>query len=91
VLACRAYGAKDALDLHVVGQVRPGDVAAGGEHLPTVQVVLARPAHLTELVGALGAAAGLPRRLHGGQEEGNENADNRDDYQQLDEGKPSVS
>ena len=62
-----------------------------GEKDPNKYYAMVDTLFRQQIIGALGAASRLSRRLHGGQEEGNEDADNRDDHQQLDEGEPSVS
>jgi hypothetical protein len=43
-------------------------------------------ADLVEIVGALALAGGLAHRPDGGQEQGHQDADDRDDHQQLDQG-----
>ena len=45
-----------------------------------------RHPQLFEIIGALQAAGSLSRGLNGGQQEGDQNADDRDDNQQFDQG-----
>ncbi len=63
---------------HHVGADREG--AIGG------LVIGASQRELLEVVGALGAAGGLPRRLDRGQQQGDQHCDDRDYHQQLDQG-----
>jgi hypothetical protein len=46
-----------------------------------------RQSNLSEIIRTLRTAPGLARGLHGGQQECDQNADNRDHDQQLDQGK----
>ena len=48
-------------------------------------VVVQRQADLLQVVDALGAAGGLAGRLHGGQQQADQDPDDRDDHQQLDQ------
>jgi hypothetical protein len=48
-------------------------------------VLMDRQANLLEVVDALHPSGCLARRLDGGQEQGDQNADDGDDDQQLDE------
>ena len=48
-------------------------------------VVVQGQADLLEVVDALDAAGGLARRLHGGQQQRDQDRDDRDDDQQLDQ------
>ena len=64
-----------------------GRRVAGRQALAGVEVVVQRQADLLEIVAALRSPRGLARRLDGGQEQGDEHADDRDDHQQLDERK----
>jgi hypothetical protein len=42
-------------------------------------------AQLLEIVSALGASGRFPGRLYGGQEQGDQDGDDRDDHEQFDE------
>jgi hypothetical protein len=48
-------------------------------------VVVQREADLLDVVGALRAPRRLPRRLDGGQQQGDQDNDDRDHHQQLDQ------
>ena len=48
-------------------------------------------ADLAEVVAAYGGSAGLLRPDESGEQQAGEDRDNRDHYQQLDEGEPGVS
>ena len=47
-------------------------------------------ADLLQVVDALGAAGGLAGRLHGGQQQGDQDRDDGDDHQQLDQGEATA-
>jgi hypothetical protein len=49
-----------------------------------------RQAKLLEIVHALGAAGGLAGRLHGRQQQSNQDADNCNDHEKLDERKAGI-
>ncbi len=56
-------------------------------------VIVQSQRHLLEVIGALNAPRRLTGRLHGGEQERDENADDGDDHQKLDErksGKPKA-
>jgi hypothetical protein len=46
-------------------------------------VIVKRQSDLLQVVGALGSPGGFAGRLHRGKQQGDQNADNRDDDQQL--------
>ena len=48
-------------------------------------VVVQGQADLLQVVDALGAAGGLARRLHGGQEQADQDGDDGDHHQQFDQ------
>jgi hypothetical protein len=50
-----------------------------------------RDADLLQVVDALGTSGGFSRRLHGGQQKGDQNRDDGDHHQQFDQGEPSVN
>jgi hypothetical protein len=52
-------------------------------------VVLQREAHLTHLVAALRPTGRFTGRLHGRQQQGDQDANDRDHYQQLDQSEAS--
>src|SRR5262249_16070987 len=56
-----------------------------------VVVVVQGEADLFEVVGAAHAVGGLADLLHGGQEQANQDANNGDDDQQFNQGKPASS
>ena len=56
------------------------------QHADRRHVVVQGQADLLEVVDALDAPGRLARRLHGGQEQGDQHRDDRDDDQQLDQG-----
>ena len=58
---------------------------AGGKQSLTLVVVVQRQADLLQVVDALGPPGRLARRLHGGQEQGDQHGDDGDDDQQLDQ------
>ena len=63
-------------------------VAMAGRKLLVRVVVHVQPqAQLLEVVAALGPAGGFTGSLHRRQKQGDENADDRDDHQELDQGK----
>ena len=55
--------------------------------LPLILEVKHRQRQIVQIVRALGAAGRFPRRLDRRQQQGNQDADDRDDYQQFDERK----
>ncbi len=74
---------------------QPGAVAAvvgsGWECLLRVGVVVDAETDLLEVVGALTAAGRFARRLHGGQQQCDEDADDRNHHQQLDQSETAKS
>jgi hypothetical protein len=60
-------------------------------HAVDVHVIGHRQGDLLEVVGALGAAGGLARRLDGRQQEGDQDGDDGDHDQQLDQGEAAMS
>ena len=60
-------------------------MSAPGRSAARLLVVVHRQADLLEVIGALNAAARLARRLHGRQEQGDQDRDDGDDHQQLDQ------
>ena len=67
--------------------VREVSVAAGGKHLQRVDVILNRNADLLDLVLAVRPPSRLAGRLDRRQQERHEDADDRNDHQQLDKRK----
>src|SRR5262249_39316962 len=74
-------------DLRPAGGARL--IAVVGEVVVGAVVVLQGQADLLEVVGRGGPVGGLADLLHGRQEQGDEHADDGDDHQQLDQGKPA--
>ena len=71
---------------HAAGRV--GNlVVRGREHAERVVMVVQGQAELLEVVGALHPAGRLARRLHRGQQQRDQDADDRDHHQQLDQRK----
>ena len=68
------------------GPCRRGCVPPERERVVGVVVVVQGEADLLQVVDALRPAGGLARRLDGGQEQGDQHGDDRDDHQQLDQG-----
>ena len=59
----------------------------GWRELPLyIQVLVSGQANLLEMIGALGAGRSRPDLLHRWEEKCNKHPDDRDHYQQLDEG-----
>ena len=56
-----------------------------------VMVVLEAEPKLLEVVRALHTTSGFTRRLNGGKKQADQNADDRDDDQQFDEGKSAAA
>ena len=50
------------------------------------RIVVDRQAHLPEVVGTLHPPGGFAGRLNGGQQQGDQNPDDRNDHEKLDEG-----
>jgi hypothetical protein len=74
----------------IVPATRPGGaLAQRRETLVGVMVRVLRQCKLFEIVRALASPGGFPGRLHGGQQQGNQDADDGNDHQQLDQGKPA--
>src|SRR5262249_12430944 len=73
------------VDVHRPAEAAPADAGGGEEPLGALEVVQAQ-ADLLHVVRALGSAGRLPRRLHGGEQQGDEYGDDRDDNEQLDQG-----
>ena len=76
----------------LAGRPRPTAVAGSGlitpperERAVGVVVVVQGQADLLEVVDALGAAGGLAGRLHGRQQQADQDGDDRDHHQQLDQ------
>jgi len=55
------------------------------KHEIDADVVVHGQPELLQVVGALNAAGGFPRRLNGRQQQGDQNGDDRNDDKQLDE------
>ncbi len=72
------------------GRARQGALAAGGELLAGRFVFLQGQADLLEIVLARRQPRGLAGRLDGRQQQGHENADDRDHDQQLDQRKANA-
>ena len=64
--------------------------AAPRERRPDIDVAVCGQGKLLEAIGALHAASRLARRLHGRQQQADQNGDNRDDDQQLDQRKAAA-
>ena len=58
----------------------------GGKDLVGIMVIVQRHSLLFEIVAALRAPGGLAGRLDRRKQQGNQNANDGDDYQQLDQG-----
>ena len=61
-----------------------------GEDAHGALVVVQGEADLLEVVDALGTPGRLARRLHGGQQQGDQHGDDRDDHQQFDQREAST-
>ena len=61
--------------------------ASAGEGVKGIVVQLEGQADLPQIVAAMRSPGRFPRALHRRHEQGNEDADDRHDYQQLDERK----
>ena len=69
----------------VAGSGRRRDPAPGGERVVGVVVAVQGQADLLQVVDALGPPRRLACGLDGGQEQGDQDADDRDDHQELDQ------
>jgi hypothetical protein len=56
-----------------------------------IVIAVQRDADLPEIVRALHTPRRLPRRLHGGQQEPDQDADDRDDNEQLNQREPAAT
>src|SRR5262249_15406634 len=75
------------------GVARVGTAADGRRRQGAVDVRVVHDgeADLLEVVDAMRAACGLARRLHGRQQQGDQDGDDRDDDEELDQGETATT
>jgi hypothetical protein len=79
------------LDVVVADEIRHPAAGTQGEHVVGRVVVVQSQADLFEVVNALRSPGGFAGRLHGGQQQGDQDRNYRDDDEQFDQGETMTS